>query len=233
MPRLKGRIAKLFDDRIVELPAVLAVGTQSLPDLLGVFPRQRHRQAHRDLVLDGVLACIAQRGGVRPEHVGIVGAGEQVAAQSPGPLSGGDGPGGHPQRRVRLLHRLGLHLHVLERESAAFEGDPVLGPGATHDLDALLHPRRALLVGHVQRLELQHTVADADADVQPAAQEVVQNGHLLGYEQRVVQGQDLDIGADADSLRLDGQSAGEGGKGRAVARLLILCACQRQTHVTG
>ena len=52
----------------------------------------------------------------------------------------------------------------------------------------LLHPPEALLVGHLQVIELDRRVAGADADDQPAIADDVQRGEFLGQHHRVVEG---------------------------------------------
>ena len=75
-------------------------------------------------------------------------------------------------------------------------------------------------MGDAQGLELRQAVSDAQPHFQPAFQQVVQEGHLLGHQQRMVEGQDLDVGAYADAMGPGGQHPREGGERGAVGRLL-------------
>src|SRR5438093_1165785 len=79
------------------------------------------------------------------------------------------GAAADPDRR-KLAGRLGIERHGLQaRESASEGGGRVTPEGADH-VDALGHPRPALLVGHTAELELLRILApDADAEDEPAA----------------------------------------------------------------
>ena len=93
-----------------------------------------------------------------------------------------------PQRRVRLLHRLGhdvagRHLHVL----AVDAGEGLLGHAADGHLEAL-QPRVALLSGvdaEAAQLGLARRLARAELD--PAVRDEVEHRHPLGRAGRVVE----------------------------------------------
>ena len=158
------------------------------------------------------LAALLQASGISAVHLGVRAAGLEIAAQARGALRSGGSTGRHPYRRVGPLHRLRLDLRVVDGEAAAVEVDPFLGPRPPHDLDAFLDARRTLVLRDAEDFKLLQPVPDPDAHVEPPAEQLVQDGHLLGDEQRVVEGQDLDGGADAYALGAHGERAGEGGE---------------------
>ena len=96
--------------------------------------------------------------------------------------------GGAPQRRVRLLPRLGLHPAPGHLPELAGELVLVVGP-APHDVADGLLPHAAAL-GRVdpEALELGPRRRAAGAEVDPALREQVEHGHRLRRPHRVVVG---------------------------------------------
>ena len=105
------------------------------------------------------------------------------------------------ERRVRPLQGLGDHAHVVEREEAPRVAEALFGPRAAHDLDGLVEALAALLLGHAVSGELGRAVAPPHAHVEPAVRDDVDEGHLLGEAQRVMEGQDRRGEADAHPAR--------------------------------
>src|SRR6267143_1298428 len=102
------------------------------------------------------------------------------------------GAAADPDRR-RLLHGLGIDRHRLEARKPPAERRRGVAPERSHDLDALVHARAALLVGHAAQLELLGILAaDADAEHQPAARERVERGRGLGRHRRGPERQEID-----------------------------------------
>ena len=99
---------------------------------------------------DGEVRCGSARlGQRRPDDLDLLGerrggrgaGAEEAVAHPHGPPQRGLAGPAEPQRRIRLLERLGLHRRVLELPEFAVEGDPGLGPQRLHQLDALGEPR--------------------------------------------------------------------------------------------
>src|SRR5215471_7298885 len=78
-----------------------------------------------------------------------------------------------PQRRVRLLERLGLHRRVLELPEVPVEGDPGLRPQRLHQRDPLAEPCDIPSGIHAEGGERPPLAASAHADLDPAAAELV------------------------------------------------------------
>src|SRR5205823_8900595 len=68
-----------------------------------------------------------------------------------------------PDRRVRLLARLRQHLDPVEPEVSTVPREALLGPGTEHDVDGLLEPWAALVLGHAEGEELGAVEAAARA----------------------------------------------------------------------
>jgi hypothetical protein len=91
-----------------------------------------------------------------------------------------------PDRRVRLLIGLGLRQRLVEMEILAVEGDLVLGPGHLHDLQHLARNRGALIEIDAPADEFMLVNADAGAEFDAAARELVEHRHFLGEADGVV-----------------------------------------------
>ena len=63
----------------------------------------------------------------------------------------------------------------------------IVGPRRLQEVERLLHPRDAVLTGDAVRLELLGHVAGSDPEDDPAAGEVVEDGHVLGQFERGVE----------------------------------------------
>ena len=101
---------------------------------------------------------------------------------------------------MRPLQGLGDHAHVVEREEAPRVAEALFGPRAAHDLDGLVEALAALLLGHAVSGELGRAVAPPHAHVEPAVRDDVDEGHLLGEAQRLVEREDRGGEADPNPL---------------------------------
>ena len=106
----------------------------------------------------------------------------------------------HPQRRVRLLQRLGDHVARGEIEILAVELPALLGEHRHDGLDRLF-PAVALVAHlHAERMELGRSRRLAHAELDAAAGQEIERGHLLRDAMRLV-GRELDDAvAEADAL---------------------------------
>ena len=105
---------------------------------------------------------------------------------------------------MRNLHRLWQHLHPVEAEMLAGEGQFFVGPSAQDDLDRLTEAGGAFIRRHAEILELDSGKAAAGAPIDAAPRQHVEQGHLLGEAQRVVEGRQRHAGADAQAARAGG-----------------------------
>ena len=124
-----------------------------------------------------------------------------------------------PQRRVRLLHGLGLHRGVLEAEELTGHTDAGLGPQPLHQPQALGEAGGAPLGRKaVGRIDFR-IAAEPDAHDQAAVAELVDGGKRFRQVHGAAQGREEDGRAEAQTLgdrrrpreRLDGLQA----RGRA------------------
>jgi endoglucanase len=127
---------------------------------------RERRPHHRDLLGE-------PRGGARP------GAEEPVAQAYRAPQRGLAGRA-EPERRVRLLKRLGLHRRVLELPELPVEGDAGLRPQRLHQRDPLGEPRDVPRGLHAEGGERLARAPGAHPDLDPAPAELVQTAHALG-----------------------------------------------------
>ena len=110
-------------------------------------------------------------------------------------------------RHMRLLDRLGIHLHRLERHPLALEVDHRLGPQAAHHLEELVAARAAVLPLVAAALDLFLVPADADAEIEAAVGQPVERADFLGGVDRVALGDERDAGAEAHLGRGRGEEA--------------------------
>src|SRR5262249_22521659 len=66
--------------------------------------------------------------------------------------------------------------------------------------ESFLGAREALGKGDSEAAELVRRVAHADADLDPAATQIVENREILGEAQWMTERQEADVGGEADSL---------------------------------
>src|SRR6516165_1749149 len=80
----------------------------------------------------------------------------------------------------------------------------LVGPGAQDDLDGLAEARRTFLGRHPKSGELDPCEAAARAPVDAAARQYVEQRHLLGEAQGMIEWGERHCGADAQPLRPGG-----------------------------
>jgi len=117
--------------------------------------------------------------------------------------------------REGVLHRAGQGDRVVEAVVAAGEADPLAAPEQAHHLDRLLQHLGALALrreGDAQGSVLDVVPAGAHADLEAAAAQLVDGGHLAGQHGGVAEGRRRDQGAEADAGGVAGQR-GERGPG--------------------
>jgi hypothetical protein len=123
--------------------------------------------------------------------------------------------GGHVERRMRPLHRPRPHVHRLRGVETALEVEGRARPRAGEELDAFLHPRPRVVAVGLESLVVLECAAAADAHVEAAAAHHVEHGQLLGEVHRMVQRQERDAHAEAESRGAGGQKGGQHRRGRA------------------
>src|SRR5579864_60107 len=84
------------------------------------------------------------------------------------------------QRWMRLSQWLRINGDIVEVPVGSVVVDTFLCPGLEQNVNSLLHPLAALLLGHAVTVELHRTVASAEAHGQPSPAENVQRGRFLG-----------------------------------------------------
>ena len=101
---------------------------------------------------------------------------------------------------MRALQRLGQHLDVVEAEMRALVREALLGPGLQDDLDGFAEALGALLGWHAEGIELRMGKAAAGTPVDPAARQHVEQRHLFGEPQRMIERGQRHRRADAQAL---------------------------------
>ena len=165
--------------------------------------------------LDGL--GVPARSGRRLAHdvdqvADVTGAREEPVAQPTGALRRGPGVASDMDGDT-AVGRLGVAADVGEGHELADVGGVVAGPERPEDLDVLVGAGAPPGEGDAEGVELLLQPAHTDAQLDPAARQVVEGGQLLGQDQRVAQGQDQDAGAEAQGLR------GRGDKGQPQERI--------------
>ena len=105
------------------------------------------------------------------------------------------------------LHRLRVEVARRQLHRGPLERGDRLRPQRLHGVDVLGTAAGTGAEVHLQVLELLPQPADADAEVHPAAGEVIQVRHQLGGIDRLALRHQADAGAEADAGRVRG---GEG-----------------------
>ncbi len=95
------------------------------------------------------------------------------------------------------LKRARAQAQLRELPVAPLVRGAVLAPELQKDLDGLLGHLGRLVEAQAELGELAGPDALADAEVEPPAREIVERGRLGGEAQRVVEGQDVDVVAEA------------------------------------
>ena len=122
--------------------------------------------------------------------------------ETAGPPPRGLRASAHPERRAARLHRLRLDGDALEAVEAARERRVRSGEQRSQHAHAFVRPRAALAGVGADCLEvLAALAADAHAEHDAAAGQVVERRELPGDERRVPERQQHDGRADRDPLR--------------------------------
>ena len=109
-----------------------------------------------------------------------------------------DAPQGRPalaaddDRRMGPLHGLRVEKRAGEGEARSLVARDLLRPQGAHRLDGLVRARAAIVEGHAEGPELLLEPADADAEVDPSAGEVIEIRHHLRRVDRRALGHDAD-----------------------------------------
>ena len=127
--------------------------------------------------------------------------GEVAVGQSRRAPNRGRGVAADQDRNVRPLCRPRRRGEWLEVDEVTVKLDIAAGPDGAHRCDVLVVACAAPLPRDTERIELFLHPADADAQLDPAAGEVVQRGQFLREHQGVALRQDQDAGAQSQRRR--------------------------------
>src|SRR5579859_2761332 len=160
---------------------------------VGAGLRQRTGTAEDQLHLRRIAAGLLGRAAhdVEQRHGVDLGTdrGEEAVAEAAG-AAGGRFRVATDDDRHRFRDRLRIAADMIEFHELAREAGTVAGPQCAHGRDILVGALAATLEGNAERLELLLQPAYADAELDPAAAEIVERGDLLGQHQRVALRQD-------------------------------------------
>ena len=107
----------------------------------------------------------------------------------------------HPQRRMRLLHRLHREHRAVGLVVVAVEGERLLvAIGRAQVVHEFEGRRFAEIVVDAERREIARADAGHQAAFEPPAEHLIDDGDFLGEPQRMVQRHDESHGADAQPL---------------------------------
>ena len=109
-------------------------------------------------------------------------------AHASGPGDGGVAVGGHPHRRMGLLHGAQHELSILEPEVLALVVDLLAGPQQAHGLQALQIAADPGAAGHAEVVVFLVAVAQGGAQCEVAAGDHVHGGHPFRQVHRMMQG---------------------------------------------
>ena len=123
----------------------------------------------------------------------------------------------HPYRRMGLLNRANGAGRVVQIEVSAMERDFVLRPQTLNQLQRFQESPNPVASLHVERLVLDITVAEADAQNDAAIADYVQRRHSLRHVGRRIQRQQQDGQHQFHVARIRGQS----GQQRNALQVLI------------
>ena len=113
--------------------------------------------------------------------------------------------GADPDLGARERERPRRDAHRRQAQVAALVGEGLAREGRVEDVQHLVEHLGAAVVGHAEGGEVHLLVADAQAQHQPPAGEVVEHDRVLGQAHRVVQRPGQHGGADPDARGLGGQ----------------------------
>ena len=107
----------------------------------------------------------------------------------------------HPDRRMRPLHRFGVHRDVLIIEKLAGEIDRLVRPRLPHDLNAFVHTARGFFLVDAEFSVFMPFAALANAEFQSPVGNDVDHCIRFGDVDRVVQRQNVDRNAETNPFR--------------------------------
>ena len=182
------------------VPRLVRVLRWDQPEIAARQAEVRRRFAQLFECGDVVLVRLFERADA-DEAVGVLG----------GPAQGRRGEAAHPDRRPGLLNRLRGELGLRHGVVFALKRQGLALPQATDDFEPLVGARAAFLARNAEALELLDLVADAHAQLEPAAGDDVHGRRVFSQPHRVVKRQQHDAGTDVDRLgtRRNGGRDGE------------------------
>ena len=136
-----------------------------------------------------------------------------------GPFDSGRARHRHPQWRAAGLDRVGRDAHVIEPVALACVTEAPARPREAEDVDALLGARDAVRDREAEPAKLVRRVAQADAELDAAARQLIEHGEILGKPKRMRERDDRDVRRDPDPLRRRRGRASDRGERRQVAVL--------------
>src|SRR5919204_3464531 len=189
----EAHVAEAFGEAHPLVHATLRCGDAPLePDRVGVASRLAHVGAE-PLETRAPLVVGQQ---VREPAVG----------DARGALHGGLGVRADPDGD-RTLERERFEPRPIDAVKSTAVVDALRRPQQPQQLDLLLHPPRAVAEVHAERLELDVVPADAHAEAEPAAAEVIELRRLLRHERGRPKRQHEDRRGEPETLRDRGEVA--------------------------
>ena len=113
----------------------------------------------------------------------------QVIALADRALHSFFGPCTNPDRRMGLLDRFGLDMHVFDLGKLAFESNGVFCPQTPEQVEPFPQTSRALWAGHTKAGEFIDPITLSDSEIEPPVGEVVNERHVFGHPDRMVEGE--------------------------------------------
>ena len=184
-------------------PAAVAVGLvqrvrrDARPGPVGILGEVQEHRPHA-LLAPGHLAQTLALGAVYRVQLGHRGV--EAAGDARGASGRGRAGATEDDRRVGSLQRPRRDVHV-----TAAEREALTAPGLLHRLDAFLDQAPAILQLDAEHAELRGEVAAGHGHLGAAAADDVEYREVLGDADRVVEGQDQRLHADAHALRARGR----------------------------
>src|SRR5579885_3478900 len=95
-----------------------------------------------------------------------------------------------------LLQRPQLHRHVLEMEVLTAERKPLVAESAMQHLECFLEDVACVIERDAMESELERRDSSADADLEPAAAQMVEHANLFDQAQRLIERQQVNQRAE-------------------------------------
>ncbi len=116
--------------------------------------------------------------------------GHDVITLASGPAQTFGGSAGHPNRRMRLLHRSRIKRELIEAPKFTLVARAILAPCFKNHLQRFVQALPIVFPGDPENLVVHLGVARADAELKPAAGDRVDHRVILGAVERMAQRQD-------------------------------------------